>query len=187
MRFLICFVFGLNVFSMGSDIQAQSLFALQEGEINFVSEAPLELIQAKNASFQFLIDTAIGEFALSIPISKFNGFNSALQQEHFFENYMETDKYQSATFTGRILDDLKYRSGSFDVIVRGQLNIHGVKKERIIEASCEWVTPQKLRVISTFTVPLADHNIEIPRIVFQKIAEIIKVDILAELVPKIEN
>lgn len=172
---------------MGQNVQAQNLFELETGEINFVSDAPLELIKAKNESFQFLIDTAIGEFALSIPISKFNGFNSALQQEHFFENYMETDKYPSATFTGRVLDDLKYRTGSFDVIVRGQLNIHGIKKERIIEASCEWITPERLTVTSTFTVPLADHNIEIPRIVFQKIAEIIKVDIQAELGPKSEN
>ena len=169
---------------MGQHVQAQNLFELETGEINFVSDAPLELIKAKNESFQFLIDTAKGEFAISIPISKFIGFNSALQQEHFFENYMEIDKYQSATFSGKILDDLYYRNGAFDIIVRGQLNIHGIKKERIIEATCEWVSPGKLRVNSSFTLPLADHNIEIPRIVFQKIAEIIKVDIQADLAPR---
>ncbi|NEN22994.1 YceI family protein [Cryomorpha ignava] len=184
MKFLPSLFIGFILCAGSHEVHSQNLLELENGSINFVSEAPLELIKAENESFQFLIDTAKGEFALSIPISKFNGFNSALQQEHFFENYMEIDKYQTATFTGRILDDLNYRTGAFDIIVRGQLNIHGIKKERIIEANCEWITPQKLRVISTFTVPLADHNIEIPRIVFQKIAEIIKVDIQADLAPK---
>lgn len=166
------------------NVVAQNLFVSKSGRIDFVSEAPLELIKAHNESFKFLIDTVKKEFAISIPIGEFNGFNSALQREHFFENYMEIEKFRNATFTGKILDNLNYRPDPFVVLVRGELHIHGVKKERIIEAECEWINQEQLRIIASFKVPLADHNIEIPRIVYQKIAEVIDVAVEADLFPK---
>jgi|SRR5690554_1637889 len=164
--------------------KAQDLFTIKSGKVSFVSNAPLEVIKAENESFQFLIDTSKNEFAVSVPIKEFYGFNSSLQREHFFENYMQTDAFPKATFTGKILDEIAYREGAFDVMVRGQLTIHGVKKERIIEARCFYESKEKLIVNATFVVPLEDHDIEIPRIVFQKIAEMITVNIHAELIPK---
>lgn len=148
-----------------------------------MSEAPLEIIKAENSAFQFLIDTSESEFAVSVPIRQFQGFNSALQQAHFFENYMETDRYETASFAGKILDPFDYGPEPFSVLVRGRLKIHGVTKERIIEAHCKWLDNTRLEIKATFDVPLKDHDIEIPRIVFQKIAEIISVDISAELIP----
>ena len=160
---------------------AQGLLELKEGEITFVSEAPLELIRAATTDFNMLVDTASSEFAIRIPIQGFAGFNSALQQEHFNENYMETDKYTTAVFTGKILDPLTYRPELFSVTVKGNLKIHGQSAMRIMEVACTWKSPKVLAIESSFTVPLADHGIEIPRIVYQKIAEEISVNISAEL------
>ncbi len=164
--------------------KAQDILELKAGKISFVSDAPLEIIKAENEAFQFLLDTVKNEFAISIPINKFNGFNSALQKEHFFENYMEIDRFPKAIFTGKTLDKITYRKEAFKVIVRGQLSIHGITKERIIEAECQYKNKKELFINSIFEIPLEEHDIEIPRIVFQKIAEIITVSIHAELIPK---
>lgn len=161
---------------------AQALMELDKGEISFVSDAPLELISASTTDFNMLVDTAKGEFAIRIPIKGFTGFNSALQQEHFYENYMETEKYTSAVFTGKILELLTYQPDTFAVTVKGNLKIHGQTAMRIMEVACSWTSPEVLAIESAFMVPLADHGIEIPRIVYQKIAEEISVRISAQLI-----
>lgn len=162
--------------------RAQPLLSLATGEISFVSDAPLELIKASTTDFKILVDTSESEFAIRIPIAGFVGFNSPLQQEHFYENYMETDKYSSAVFSGKILDPLTFRPDTFRVTVKGNLNIHGKSAMRIMEVNCFWETPERLSIESAFKVPLADHGIEIPRIVYQKIAEEIAVQISAKLI-----
>src|SRR3982750_3786358 len=82
-------------------ILAQSKFATQKGEISFASKAQLELIKATSDKAQGLIDPATGQFAFNVPIQSFRGFNSELQRQHFNENYMESDRYPKATFTGK--------------------------------------------------------------------------------------
>jgi len=76
---------------------AQNTFEINSGKIDFKSEAPLELITASSTTFQAIVDTAKREFALLIPLKNFFGFNSPLQREHFFENYMEVESFASAS------------------------------------------------------------------------------------------
>lgn len=163
--------------------EGQSLLKLSSGTIEFVSEAPLELIRASTSSFKAVIDTSKGEFAISIPIKSFVGFNSSLQQEHFYENYMETDQYTNASFTGKILEPLTYSDAPFDLTMKGQLEIHGIKKSRVVNATAKWTNSKTLQISSSFQIPLADHDIDIPRVVYQKIAEVINVSVNAKLSP----
>ncbi len=160
---------------------AQQRLGLQEGNIAFRSEAPLELITASTTQFRALIDPATGQFAISIPITGFTGFNSALQQEHFYENYMETGKFGQATFAGKMLNFQPYPSDNFTLLLKGALRIHGVEKQRVVEADCVWIDSETLQITGAFEVPLADHSIEIPRVVYQKIAEVIRVNVAATM------
>lgn len=163
---------------------AQNTLELSTGKIDFKSEAPLELITASTPNFRAIVDTAKGEFAIIIPIQNFVGFNSPLQREHFFENYMEVESFTNATYSGKILEPIRYSTTPFTITLKGPLNIHGVKKQRIIEATCTWLDKSTLQIDGNFQVPLSDHNIEIPRVVFQKIAEVIDVNVTATLKPK---
>ena len=167
-----------------ADSNAQGLFQSNQGRIHFVSEAPLELIEAETETFQIIVDTVKMAFAVTMQIESFKGFNSALQQEHFYENYMEIDLYPKAIFTGKILNSLSDNSKSSKVKVKGSLTIHGVEKQRVIEANFDWTEEGNLLVEAVFTVPLEDHEIEIPRIVYQKIAEEINVSVTALLKPR---
>ena len=96
---------------------------------------------------------------------------------------MESETYPKATFVGKILTPFASDSEPFKLQVKGKLTIHGVEKNRIIEVKCRWLENGKLLAEARFIVPLEDHDIEIPRIVYRKIAEEIQVSVSAELSP----
>jgi len=161
--------------------EAQKKFGTDNGTINFISNAELELIKASSAKLQGIIDPMNNQFAFSIPVQSFRGFNSDLQREHFNEKYMESDKYPRITFTGKIIEHIDYASdGTYEVRAKGDLDIHGQKQTRIIKSTVE-ISGGVLTILADFKVPLADHNISIPRIVNQKIATEIEVSVKADM------
>ncbi|MBK8497367.1 MAG: YceI family protein [Flavobacteriales bacterium] len=144
--------------------------------ISFLSEAPLETITASNAQGTGLLDLVEHTFAVRIPVSEFVGFNSPLQREHFNENYMATAKWPSATFQGRIIEAVELdRPGTYSVRAKGALTIRGVARERILPCTIV-VDASGLSVHSAFEVVLDDHGIRIPRLVQQKIAATVRVE-----------
>jgi polyisoprenoid-binding protein YceI len=97
---------------------------------------------------------------------------------------METDKYPYSTFQGKIIEQIdKNVKGKQSVRAKGILSIHGVEKERIINANLEFVNDSFV-ISSKFEIPLEDHNIRVPSIVHQKIAENITVEVNTTLLPK---
>ena len=160
------------------------LYDVRKGRIEFHSNAALELIKAESDQLKGLVDISKKQFAFKVPMSSFRGFNSALQQEHFNENYIESAKYPDASFSGKIIEDEDLRrDGTYTLRAKGQLTIHGVSQERIIKSTVV-VAQGKLRINAAFTVLLADHNIKIPRIVAEKLSSEINVQIQAELEAK---
>jgi hypothetical protein len=156
-------------------------FSTTSGIISFRSDAPLEVIKATSNNLMGKIDEIKRTFAFRVIIRSFEGFNSGQQQIHFNENYLETDKFPEATFTGKIIEPLDFsKTGKSTIRAKGILKIHGVEQERIIKSEVT-VFENKVHIHSTFTVLLADHSIRIPRVVHEKIATEIKVNIEADL------
>lgn len=172
MRF---FLFLLSILPLAAI--GQNRYEVKEGSAYFKSDAPLELIEAASSQMKGLLDADKRTFAFSIPMSSFKGFNSPLQREHFNENYMESVKYPNATFAGKIIEDTDFsKDGEYTVRAKGKLTVHGVEQERIIKSTMK-VKAGKVYIDSQFTVLLKEHNIDIPHIVYQKIAEEISVKI----------
>ena len=160
---------------------AQGKFTTNRGKIKFISNAELELIQAASTNLQGIIDPKNNQFAFTVLVKSFQGFNSELQREHFNEKYMESEKYQKITFTGKIIEQVDFSmDGLYEVRAKGDLDIHGQKQTRIIKSQIE-ISEGIITIESDFKVPLADHNISIPRIVNQKIATEIEVHVNASL------
>ena len=154
-----------------------TIYQTNNGVISFRSDAPLEIITANSKKLEGLIDLYDMSFAFNVKVRTFEGFNNGLQREHFYENYMETDKYEMAAFSGKIIEHVNLLiPGTYTVRAKGMLNIHGHSKERIIKTEII-STGNELRAKSTFLVPLEDHQIEVPRIVNQKIAKEIQVKV----------
>lgn len=164
--------------------QAGVIFSVTSGKINFQSEAPFELIKASSKDLKGLIDPAKKTFAFKVRMETFQGFNSALQREHFNENYIESRQYPEAAFMGKIIEDVDLlKDGHYTIRAKGNFTIHGIAQERIIKSDVD-VKQGILFVNSSFTVLLGDHNIPIPKVVKDKLASEIKVNITAQLQPR---
>lgn len=171
----------VSVFAQSDPGSASSRYAITEGTVSFVSDAPLERIAATSHDLKGLVEAGNGTFAFTLDISSFQGFNSPLQRVHFNENYMETNTYPTASFAGKFIEDIDLSAdGTHEVRVKGKLKVHGVEKERIIKAKVE-IENGQMRIHSTFTILLEDHNIRIPRVVHQKIAQVVNVEVSAIL------
>ena len=165
-------------------VQAQSIYQTVSGNISFSSEAPLELIRASSDQLIGLLDNDKKTFSFKINIRSFQGFNSPLQREHFNENYMESDKFPQASFSGKIIEEVDLgKDGEYEVRAKGLLTIHGVAQERIIKTNVS-VKNKKITITGKFSVLLSDHNIPIPIVVYKKLANEIKVEVNTILEPR---
>lgn len=164
---LLCF------FTITTVLNAQGKYITKTGKINFFSAATLEDITADNDKVLSIIDTNTGDMAIQIGIKNFE-FEKKLMQEHFNENYLESDKYPKSIFKGKILNFDEINETESQTIVKGTITIHGVSKEIEIKANFT-KTDDSIKVTGNFMVALEDFKVKIPKIVFMKIAENIKV------------
>ncbi len=159
-----------------------SIYVVKKNQVVFHSNAKLELIKATSTQLKGLIDAEKRTFAFSVSIKSFDGFNGPLQKEHFNENYMESDKYPNATFTGHIIEEDDFtKDGTYNLRAKGKFVVHGVEQERLLQGDLV-VKNGTIRLVCIFTVLLAEHDIKIPRIVHEKLAAEINVIVNAEFV-----
>ncbi|MBL6964697.1 MAG: YceI family protein [Bacteroidetes bacterium] len=163
-------------------ISSSTLFAQQyvtkTGHIKFFSEMPAENIEAHNRQVNSALNITTAEFAFRVLIKSFE-FEKSLMQEHFNENYLESDKYPNATFKGKVMNisDIDCKTnGKYDAVVSGDLSIHGVTN-KITEKGTFTVKDGEISGFSVFHVELADYQINIPKMVASKISPIIEITV----------
>lgn len=159
---------------------AQERYLLENTNVRFFSDGIVEDIEATNKETRGIIDASKSEFLFKIPIKAFK-FSSALMEEHFNENYLESDKFPDGTFKGKIEGkyDLK-ADGEYSVNAVGELFIHGIKQIRTIPSTIR-VKNGKASIESKFTIKVADHKIKIPTVVIKSVAEEVEVTVKADL------
>jgi hypothetical protein len=151
-------------------------------KISFFSETKLENINALNKVSKPVLNTKNGSFAVKASQNAFV-FKSSFMQEHYNENYMESEKYPFATFTGTINETVDYtKDGVTPITMTGNLDMHGVSLPRTITGTIE-IKKGSIFLNSKFSVKVADHKIKVPSLYVEKIAEDIEVTFAAELVP----
>jgi polyisoprenoid-binding protein YceI len=152
---------------------SQERYLTKSGAINFYSKSQIEDITADNNQVLSIVDATSGKMAISILIKSFM-FKKALMQEHFNENYLESDRFPKATFQGNILNFDTLKDTAIKLKVKGVLTIHGISKEKTIEANFTR-TKEAILVEGNFMVILEEFNVEIPAVVAKNIAKQIKV------------
>ncbi len=163
-------------------LNAQKTFFTKSGFIGFFSSTPLENIDARNHQVVSFLKTADGSLNFGVLVKSFK-FKNALMEEHFNENYAESDKYPKAKFKGRILhiDNIDFdKDGSNTAVVEGKLTFHGATNTIKLNNVELIVSGDKLKGKASFLVKPEDYNIEIPAIVRGKIAKEITVNIEIE-------
>jgi polyisoprenoid-binding protein YceI len=179
LKSLVLFLLGAAISLVSFGQENENILRLNKGKVAFHSQAELEVIRAHTEEFKGVLDMSNNEFAISIPLSNFLGFNSPLQMEHFNENYLESDKFENATYAGKIKNEFDlHKDGRSIIMTHGILTIHGIKVERDIEVELV-INRGIIGIKSEFKVPLKDHGIKIPNAVKGKIAEVIEVEFFA--------
>ncbi|MCF6351604.1 MAG: YceI family protein [Cyclobacteriaceae bacterium] len=148
-----------------------------KSKTTFFSSAVLENITATTTKGKSVINLLNGEIAFSIPINSFEFFKS-LMQEHFNEKYMETEKFPKATFLGRI-DNWDNKKDLPEAVATGNLIIHGVSKQFSAKGSVVF-KGDMLIIEAKFNVHLKDFEVEVPSIMFQKIAKDVEITVTYE-------
>ena len=165
-------ILAVLIISWSHDLLAQS-YQSMESEVTFFSSAPMEDIKATNKKATSLYNSATGAIAFVVPIQGFQ-FRKSLMQQHFNENYLESDKYPNATFEGKVIGFDPNNSGVQEAVAEGTMTIHGVAKKVKINGQIS-KTAGGLKIETKFPIKVADYDIEIPRVVFYNIAEVVEV------------
>ncbi len=164
----------IGVSSTLSALAQSEIYTSGKTSVSFFSAAPLEDIEALNQKAVSLINLKNREIVVRIPIREFQ-FSNKLMQQHFNENYMESEKHPYATFKGIINEPFVFtKPGIYNLTATGIFNLHGVNQKRTLSGKLS-VGDQGILLETDFTVLLADHKIKIPKLVFNKIAEQIAV------------
>jgi len=165
-------------------LQAQGRYFTKTARIVFLSHAPLETIEAVNKTAGAVLDTRTGAVQ-AVALMRGFDFKKALMQEHFNENYVESDKFPKAEFRGTLVnnENINYgKDGTYTTTAKGQLTIHGVTKPLEAPVTLS-VQNGKINVTTAFTVSLSDYQISIPSIVKDKVSKSVKATLDAMLDP----
>ena len=152
------------------------LYSTRTGFIGFYSKTSMEDIKAENNQVYAIIDAGKKNLAFTLLLKGFV-FTKELMQEHFNENYVESDKYPKANFSGAYTGDVQAdKNGVYKVTVKGNLTLHNVTRPIETPATLE-VKDGKLLGQAEFKLKPEDFNINIPGIVRDKIDKEIAVKI----------
>lgn len=152
-------------------------FVDKAGKAHFFSATSLENIEATSHTAVCALNTSNKKIVVKIKNKSFK-FKSGLMEDHFNENYMESDKYEYSSLDGTITDNIDLsKDGVYDVTIKGTLDIHGVKVDREFKAQLTIKGGVPVNGTAKFDVKLADHKIKVPSVVGANIAESIAVDV----------
>jgi polyisoprenoid-binding protein YceI len=158
-------------------VLAQKIYT-KNGHISFFSTSPLEDITAKNNEVMSVINQQTGEIQFSVLIKSFR-FKKSLMEQHFNEDYLESDKFPKAIFKGIIADISRVNfgtDGTYPVSVTGELTIHGITNKLSSKGDI-MVKNGVATAQSTFNINLADYKITIPSLVRNNIAKTIAITV----------
>lgn len=180
LTFLILFL------SVAFTVNAQK-FITRDGYIGFYSHTPVEDIKGDNNQVASVFDISTGELVFQVLIKSFH-FDRALMEEHFNENYMESDKFPKSTFKGKVINlaEVNFsKKGTYDVTVEGDLTIHDVTNKISTKGTIE-VVAGGINAGSKFNINPEDYKINIPGVVSDKINKNLEITVLMKYAP-VEN
>jgi len=166
MRLLILVI--TIIFFGAGEAQTQVL-SFDHGKVEFHTSNIMSDIEAESKVIDARLDIQTGQVDISIPISSFE-FEYEMMQDHFNEEYLESEKYPKASFKGQITQDITAIETSGEVNITGDLSIHGVTKAISFTAT---LSQQDgfTRVKCVFPIVFKDFNVEEPSILSKAIAK----------------
>jgi polyisoprenoid-binding protein YceI len=159
-------------------------YMTKNGYIGFYSHTSMEDIKGDNNQVASVLDASTGDMVFQVLIKSFH-FDRALMEEHFNENYMESEKFPKASFKGKItnLSSVNFsKEGKYEVTVEGDLTIHNVTNKVSVKGTVE-VVKDGINAASKFSIVPEDYSIAIPGVVREKINKSLEVNVALKYLP----
>lgn len=96
-----------------------------------------------------------------------------LRNRHMREDYLETEKYPYAQFTAHLTEAKRISDTLYSTTAVGKFKIHGEEREMSIPTTIISKSGA-VRVLCDFDIKLTDFKIKIPKLMFMKLNELIK-------------
>jgi polyisoprenoid-binding protein YceI len=160
----------------------QSRFYTRTGNVAFICKGSLGKVEGTNSTTLAVLDSKSGAMEFVLQVKSFS-FQKQLMQQHFNEEYVESDKFPEAEFKGSITNnsEINYtQQGSYVCRAKGKLTIHGVTKDIDVPATIK-ITDGKINAISTFTILLSDYDIKIPSLVKDQVSNVVTITVNCDL------
>jgi hypothetical protein len=179
--FTVCF------FMAGTSAIFAQKYMARTGKIFFNATAAHspEKIEGINNEVASIIDTKTLEIVYQVLVKSFK-FERQLMEEHFNENYMESDKYPKSDFKGIItnMSEADFsKDGTYNVKVNGKLTMHGITNDISVPGTIT-VSGNMVKAKTKFVVKLADYKITIPGMVADKISKEATIELESDMTRK---
>ena len=144
------------------------------GELKFDATIPgaMDEVIGTNKTVSAIFDKATGELVVLGLVKSFK-FKSPLMEEHFNENYMDSDKFPKASFKGKVLN-FDSKNGSYEV--EGDLTIHG-ETNKVKAKMALAIEGGKQVIAGAFNLKLSDYKIDVPPLAKKTLAETAKISV----------
>lgn len=175
----------LTIAFINLSLYSQDKWFTNTGVIGFASETEVIVIAGKNEKVVSFLVPATGEMAFALRMTDFT-FELPLAREHFNENYVESHKYPTAQFKGKISEAEKVsfsNPGNYPVEVSGELTMHGVTRQISEKGLITVGADGSISGMAVITIRPEDYKIKVPRLVRDKVAEEVKVTIQMKYEP----
>ncbi len=177
-RILFLILFFLSVQAFGQE------YLTTKGQVTFLSKAPLNEFEGKSSSLNGLVnlETNLLDFFVDLNTLK---TGIGLRDSHMRENYLETEKFPFAEFTGKLVQQPTLIMGKkTPVKAIGKFKIHGIEREIEVPGFLTLAQNGRMELETSFSILLSDYEIPLPKLVFYELAQEQKVTINAILTQK---
>lgn len=164
--------------------QAQGRYFTRQALVTFDATAGQEKIEGTTHSGVLVLDASTGDIQMAVLLKGFE-FEKALMQEHFNENYVESDKYPRCEFKGQVVNNAEVsygKNGVYPIHLKGMLTLHGQSHEISTDGKLT-VRDGLIQGVAGVSIALADYRIAIPGLVKDKVAERPKIMVDCSLQP----
>ncbi len=167
-----------------NSVSAQRLYNADKITLTLFSEARLENIEAASSKGSAsIINADTRELVFRTPIRSFS-FEQKLMEEHFNENYMNSEKFPYAILKGKIVEDVDFTiEGLHQVTMNGIFTVHGITKQQTVTGTI-LSKGGRLFLDAVFMLAVSDYQIKIPNDKISNISQTIKITVHAEYLPK---